>query len=280
MNTNEIREQQRQTWNKFSGGWKKWDNHVLSWLKPVGDELIKSVSLKENYTVLDAATGTGEPGLTAAMLVPKGKVIGQDLAEDMLNLATENARIRGIKNYETVSCDISKTPFPENHFDAVIARFGFMFFPDMQAAANEMARIAKPKAKISTSVWGLPEKNAWATVILSTINQKMQIPPPPDGTPGLFRCARPGIMKEIFEKAGLKNVSEKEVSGINNFDNAEHYWEFMNDIAAPVVSALSKADESTRAAIKATALEKAQKFSSNGKISLPWCAVTITGEKY
>lgn len=279
MNTNEIREQQRQTWNKFSDGWKKWDNHVLSWLKPVGEELIKSVSLKENYSVFDAATGTGEPGLTAAMLVPKGKVTGQDLAEDMLRLAKENARIRGIRNYETVSCDISKTPFPENHFDAVMARFGYMFFPDMQAAANEMARIAKPGAKISTSVWGLPEKNAWATVILGTINQLMQIPPTPDGAPGLFRCAKPGMMKDIFEKASLKNVSEKEVSGSNNFDSAEHYWEFMNDIAAPVVGALSKADEATRATIKATALEKVQKFSFNGKISLPWRAVVITGEK-
>lgn len=279
MNTNEIREQQRQTWNKFSVGWRKWDNHVLSWLKPVGDELIKSVSLKENYKVLDAATGTGEPGLTAATFVPNGKVTGQDLAEDMLELAKENARIRGIKNYETVSCDVSQMPFPDNHFDAVMARFGFMFFPDMQMAANEMARIAKPEAKISTSVWGLPEKNPWATAILGTINQMMQIPPPPEGMPGLFRCSKPGMMKEIFEKSGLKNVSEKEVSGINIFDNAEHYWEFMNDIAAPVVGALSKADEEMKSKIKLTVFEKVQKFSSNGKISLPWCAVVITGEK-
>ena len=279
MNANEIREQQRQTWNKFSSGWRKWDNHVLSWLKPVGDELIKSVSLKENYNVLDAATGTGEPGLTAATFVLKGKVTGQDLAEDMLELAKENARVRGIKNYETVSCDVSKMPFPDNHFDALMARFGFMFFPDMQMAANEMTRITKPGAKISTSVWGLPEKNAWATVILGTINQMMQIPPPPDGAPGLFRCAKPGMMKAIFEKAGLKNVSEKEVSGINSFDSAEQYWEFMNDIAAPVVGALSKADEEMKSKIKSSALEKAQKFSSNGKISLPWCAVVITGEK-
>ncbi len=279
MNSNEIREQQRQTWNKFSSGWRKWDNHVLSWLRPVGDELIKSVSLKENYNVLDAATGTGEPGLTAALLVPKGKVVGQDLAEDMIQLAKENARIRGIKNYETVSCDVSKMPFPDNHFDALMARFGFMFFPDMQKAANEMARIVKPGAKISTSVWGMPEKNAWATVILGTINQMMQIPPLPDGAPGLFRCAKPGMMKDIFEKAGLKNVSEKEVSGTNSFDSAEHYWEFMNDIAAPVVSALSKADEEMKTKIRSAALEKAQKFSSNGKISLPWCAVVIAGEK-
>ena len=279
MKTAEIREQQRQTWNKFSSGWKKWDEHVLSWLKPVGEELISLVSLKDNFQVLDVATGTGEPGLTAAILVPKGKVTGQDLAEEMLEAARENARFRAIKNYETISCDVSKMPFADSCFDAVMARFGFMFFPDMQQAANEMLRVIKLEGKISASVWASPEKNPWASVILGTINQMMQLPPPPEGAPGLFRCAKPGLMKEIFQHAGLKNISEKEISGVNNFENAEHYWEFMNDVAAPVVSALSKADEEMRTKIKKAVFEKAQKFSSDGKISLPWCALIISGEK-
>lgn len=279
MNTNEIREQQRQTWNKFSSGWKKWDEHVLSWLKPVGDELISSVSLKEDFLVLDVATGTGEPGLTAAPFVSKGKVTGQDISEEMLAIATENAQLRGINNYETVACDVSQMPFPEKYFDAVMARFGFMFFPDMQQAANEMFRVLKPGGKISASVWAVPEKNPWASVILGTINQMMQLPPPPEGAPGLFRCAKPGLMKEIFQKAGLKNVSENEISGVNNFDNAEHYWEFMNDVAAPVVSALSKADNEMKTKIKKAVFEKAQKFSSSGKISLTWSALIINGEK-
>lgn len=279
MNTNEIREQQRQTWNKFSSGWKKWDEHVLSWLKPVGDELISSVSLKEDFLVLDVATGTGEPGLTVAPFVSKGKVTGQDISEEMLAIATENAQLRGINNYETVACDVSQMPFPEKYFDAVMARFGFMFFPDMRQAANEMFRVLKPGGKISASVWAVPEKNPWASIILGTINQMMQLTPPPEGAPGLFRCAKPGLMKEIFQKAGLKNVSENEISGVNNFDNAEHYWEFMNDVAAPVVSALSKADEEMKTKIKKAVFEKVQKFSSDGKISLPWGSLIISGEK-
>ena len=33
----QVRDQQRATWNKFSAGWKKWDELVLSWLAPVGN---------------------------------------------------------------------------------------------------------------------------------------------------------------------------------------------------------------------------------------------------
>jgi hypothetical protein len=43
----QIRDQQRQTWDKFSSGWKKWDELVLNWLAPVGQELIRSAALRE-----------------------------------------------------------------------------------------------------------------------------------------------------------------------------------------------------------------------------------------
>jgi hypothetical protein len=32
----EIREQQKASWNKFSSGWKKWDNLVTQFLQPHG----------------------------------------------------------------------------------------------------------------------------------------------------------------------------------------------------------------------------------------------------
>ena len=31
----QIRDHQRETWDKFSSGWKKWDKLVLNWLAPV-----------------------------------------------------------------------------------------------------------------------------------------------------------------------------------------------------------------------------------------------------
>ena len=34
----QIRDQQRETWDKFSAGWKKWDEFVMQWLAPVGQE--------------------------------------------------------------------------------------------------------------------------------------------------------------------------------------------------------------------------------------------------
>ena len=56
-----IREQQRESWDKFSPGWKKWDNLFMEFLKPMGDEIIRLLNPKYNDVVLDVASGTGEP---------------------------------------------------------------------------------------------------------------------------------------------------------------------------------------------------------------------------
>ena len=102
----QIREQQKATWNKFSPGWRKWDDLTMEFLKPVGDEIIRFIKPKGNDLVLDVASGTGEPGLTIATMLPGGKVIMTDLAAGMLEVARENAAKRGIKNVNTTKTKV------------------------------------------------------------------------------------------------------------------------------------------------------------------------------
>lgn len=252
----EIREQQKQSWDKFSPGWKKWDELTMDFLKPMGDEIIASIKPSGNETILDIAAGTGEPGLTIATMLDGGKVTITDLSGDMLTIAKENATRRGIYNIETIACDVCELPFADNSFDAISCRFGFMFFPDMQLAADEMLRVLKPGGRIATSVWNAPEKNFWVTATMGTINKNMELPPPPPGAPGMFRCAKPGLMKEIFEKAGFKNVTEKEVPSKLNSGTVDTYWNMMTEIGAPIVAALSKADDAMRQKIKKEVFEQ------------------------
>ena len=207
----EIREQQKASWNKFSPGWKKWDVLTMDFLKPMGDEIIRLINPQGNEIILDVAAGTGEPGLTIATKLNSGKVIITDLSDDMLEIAREHAMLRGIKNIETQACDVCELPFEDNTFDAISCRMGFMFFPEMQLAANEMVRVLKPGGRIATSVWNGPEKNFWVTVIMGAINRNMNLPAPPVGGPGMFRCAKDELIADIFRQAGLKNVAQSEI---------------------------------------------------------------------
>ena len=274
----EIREQQKKSWNKFSGGWKKWDELTMNFLKPMGDEIIASISPSGTNKILDIAAGTGEPGLTIATMLQGGTVSITDLSEDMLAIARDNAALRGISNIETKACDVCELPFTDNSFDAISCRFGFMFFPDMQLAANEMARVLKPDGKIATSVWNIPEKNFWVTAIMGTINKNMELPPPPPGSPGMFRCAKPGLMKEIFEKTGFKNIIEKEVPTKLSSGTVETYWNMMTEVGAPIVAALSKADDAMQQKIKKEVFELVRQRYPD-KVAIDASAIVISATK-
>jgi ubiquinone/menaquinone biosynthesis C-methylase UbiE len=274
-----IRDQQKEVWNKFSSGWKKWDDLMMDFLQPVGDEIVRLLNPKDNDIVLDIASGTGEPGLTIASRLGAGKVILTDLAEDMLEIAAENAAMRNITNMETCVCDVSKLPFADHSFDAISCRFGFMFFPDMQVAANEMARVLKPGGRIATAVWDLPGKNFWVTAIMETISKNMELPAVLPGAPGMFRCAKTGVIADLFLEAGLTGISEVEIAGKMNCKTTDVYWNMMTDVAAPVVAALSKVDEATKTKIKAEVYDLLRQKYPDGNVVIDSGAIVIYAEK-
>jgi len=275
----DIREEQKASWNKFSPGWKKWDDLMMDFLKPHGDEIIRLIDPQGKDLVLDVAAGTGEPGLTIATLLNGGKVIITDLSEDMLAIARENAEKRGITNIETRACDVSELPFADNTFDSISCRFGFMFFPDMLLAAKEMVRALKPGGKIATSVWNVPEKNFWVTAIGGTISRNMSLPAPPPEAPGMFRCAKNGLIQDLFKQAGLKNTSEREVSGKLKCGTTDVYWKMMTEVAAPFVAALSKADDAMRKKIKEEVYRAVNQKYPGGDVNIDASALVIYGEK-
>lgn len=275
----EIRDQQKATWNKFSPGWKKWDELTMRFLKPMGDAIISELNVTDGDQVLDIAAGTGEPGLSIAAVIPNGNVIITDLAEGMLEVARENASSRGLINVEFAVADVSALPFADNTFDAISCRMGYMFFPDMALATREMVRVLKPGGRIATSVWNTPAKNFWITAMISTINKNIEMPVPPAGAPGMFRCAEPGMIANFFTEAGLTTVNETELVERLLLGEAETFWNFHTDVAAPVVAALNKADEKMKQKIKTEVFEALYSKYRKGEIYLDYSARIISGSK-
>lgn len=275
--TPDISVAQKATWNEFSPGWRKWDDLVIQFLAPQGAAIIDHLSPNGRQRVLDIAAGTGEPGIRIAKRIPGGTVVITDLAEGMLQVAVEKAAREGLTNVEFLEADANALPFPDNSFDAVSCRLGFMFFPDMEKAAREMARVLKPGGRIATTVWAEPEKNFWVTCTMGIINKHVPVPPPPPGAPGMFRCAQAGAISALFTAAGLKEVREREVPCPMPVSTAEQYWEWQMEVAAPVVAALSTADAGTKAKVRAEVIAAIKEHYPQGNI--PASARVITAVK-
>ena len=275
----EIHKQQRQSWNRFSPDWNKWDHLSTDFLKPMNDEIIRLLNLKETDTMLDVASGTDEPGLTSAAKLKGGRVIIANHSEEALEKVRENAIRRGINNIDTYVCDVSALPFANNTFDAISCRLGFMFFPYILSAAREMVRVLKPGGKMVASVWNIPEKNFWAKAIIETINKNMDLPAPAYGAPGMFRCAKDGYMSSLFHHTGLKNISVREVEGNMHCKTPDAYWTLTQEMGTPIVAALNTAGGAMKEKIKREVDQILSQKYADADMVIDSSALVIYGEK-
>jgi len=274
-----ISNEQKGTWNKVANSWKKWDEFTMNFLRPMGDAIIKALDIKTNDITLDIASGTGEPAFSIAAIAERGKVYATDLSEEMLDIAQAYAQKRHINNIVFKVADVSSLPFNDNFFDKISCRMGFMFFPDMHLAANEIFRVCKKDGKVAVSVWGAAENNDWYTTITKVLSKHFEIPPQPANAPGMFRCAAPGLMKQLFEGAGFKNVHEETVYGTVDFETAENYWLNRTEMSESVVKLLRTASEETRKKLKADLLADCNDRLTNGRLIMNYSCLVISAEK-
>ncbi len=275
----EIRDSQRETWAGLSAGWEKWDAVIMDQLGPVSAAMIERLDIAPDQQHLDIAAGTGEPGLSIARLSPKGRVVVTDLVAEMLVIAARRARAQGVANIETKVCSADDLPFDDATFDSVSARFGYMFFPDMAKATAEFARVLKPGGRLCSSVWVKPEDNPWTTIAMQAIASEVVVAPPaPDG-PNMFRCAAPGYVSALYERAGLRDIAEWDVDVDLVTSSPTQYWEMISEHVSLAVAALRQVDQPTRARIRADAIAKVSAFEKDGKVHVPGVARCIVGTK-
>src|SRR5258706_2599867 len=86
-------------WRDSAPFWEKHRENIRLMFAPVTQALVEEARIALGHTVLDIATGPGEPALTiAAQVGPEGKVFGIDPASEMVDAARREADRRGIKN--------------------------------------------------------------------------------------------------------------------------------------------------------------------------------------
>lgn len=119
--------------------------------------------MKVGDTVLDLGSGAGNDAFVARRVVgEKGKVIGVDFSEAMLEKARNNADKLGVNNVEFRLGDIEKLPIGGNRIDVVLSNCVLNLVPNKKAVFAEVFRVLKGGAHFSISdivlEGALPEK--------------------------------------------------------------------------------------------------------------------------
>jgi ubiquinone/menaquinone biosynthesis C-methylase UbiE len=275
----EIQDQQKKVWNTAAPGWKKWDAYLLKRFEPVTQAMLDEAHLAEGQSVLELACGTGEPGIPAAKRLGKGRVTGTDQSEEMMAVAEEKAKAQGVLNYSTRAASALSLPFPDSQFDAVLCRWGIMFFPDPRACLRETRRVMKPGAWASFATWNAPDKNPYLSLPIKVAIQKMGLTPPPPEAPGVFRFPNPQELAALMSEAGFKNPQVREVVGESDFDSPEHYFEFVSEVVGPFRAAMAQAQPAVREQIKAGLLEQVKPLVKDGRVRSPYSSWIVSAQK-
>ncbi|MEI9912965.1 MAG: hypothetical protein WDO71_26985 [Bacteroidota bacterium] len=82
-----------------------------------------------------------------------------------------------------------------------------------------------------------------------------------------------------MKDAGFDNMEEKKIENRVEYNSPDHYWIMMNEVAAPVVAAMSQADHDTKTKIKNDLFQLLEEKKDKGALSLPFAAIIIYGEK-
>src|SRR5262249_5752270 len=155
-------------------------------------------------------TGSGEPALRVAEVVgASGEVVGADPVAEMIDAATRAATRLSLQNARFEVAGVDNLPFPEARFDAVVSRFGVMFFPSPLNGIREMLRVLKPDRKMALAVWHLVDNNPFHHTMARLVDRHAPEPALPPDAPDAFRFASPGKLKEIMIEAEVHEVRER-----------------------------------------------------------------------
>ena len=281
QNVEQVKEQMRKEWGSAAPAWKKYDDQLQKGTGMVRDRMLDLADLAPGKRVLDVACGTGEPAIPAAERVaPGGFVLATDLAEEMLEVAREMAKARGVTNIEFRVADGEQLPVDDGSFDAVTCRWGIMFMPRPDVFAKEAHRALKPGGRVVMAVWASPQQNRAISLPMAVASRYAEIPTPPPGAPGVFSFADPKRLPDVLSAAGFKDVQLEEIAvTMAEFDSGHDYWSYISEFAGPVRTLLAKLPAETKQKIAAEVAAEASGGDPSKPVKLPGVAMIGYGTK-
>ncbi len=240
INPAEFRDAQHQQWDKASVGWKKHSDLIDNAASHISERLVELAGVTAGSRVLDVAAGYGEPSLTAARVAgPNGSVAATDISGEMLAYGRERAQAEGLENIEFIQSDAVSLDFPAGSYDAAVSRWGIIFDPDGEGAAARVRSFLAPGGRMAISSWGPPDRVPFLGVPVMTVMQRLNVPPPPPGTPGPVSRPTPEAIGGLLEGGGFSDVEVEEAEVSFTWGSAEEFTTFVREIAPPITALMA-----------------------------------------
>ena len=206
--TQAFNEEQRTRWNGLDGEyWVSNQDRLDRTLAPVMDPLLAFAAPRAGSTVMDVGCGCGATTIELARAVgPSGHVVGIDISEPMLALATE--RLRKFGNATCRLGDAAGLPLRDLNAELIVSRFGVMFFGDPVAAFANLRTGLAAGGRVRFACWRPINENPWLQIPLHAVYEHApRLPKPDPEEPGPFAFADTARVTRILTTAGFTEPS-------------------------------------------------------------------------
>ena len=277
-------EEQARYWAEDAGPrWVDDEQGYDVMLEPFGAAVLSALDLRPGERVLDVGCGFGTTTLAVAREVgPDGHVDGVDISAAMVARAQDRATLAGTAHVR-FDCADAQTAALDGPYDAVVSRFGVMFFDDPAAAFANIGQAVRRSGRLAFICWRTPAENPWFTIPNGIIMAALpEPPPPPESTaPGPFAFADRSRVVSLLAAAGWAEVSVEpfdsvaRVGGARGVEGAlEHA---RTTLAGRLLVAQAPADrvDAVFAEVRAALVPHEQ----DGLMSLPAAAWVVTARR-
>lgn len=257
--------QQSTHWNDAAGKtWVELQPILDRVLAPFARLVIDAGYPGEGGSVLDIGCGAGATTLAMARRVGAGgRCVGLDISQALASAAGSRAQAEGAANASFMAGDAQVHAFEPQSFDAVISRFGVMFFDDPLAAFANIRHAAKHGGKLAFVAWRSPAENGFMTAASRAAAPFLPPAPPPDpDAPGQFAFADDAKVKRILEASGWSSIEVERADVACEISEGE----LMTYVTrmGPVGAALRDVDQATAERIRAALPSAFARFVQDG----------------
>ncbi|MBZ9744087.1 class I SAM-dependent methyltransferase [Mesorhizobium sp. CO1-1-7] len=202
-------------WNDASGkAWVEMQPILDEILAPFERLVVDAGYPGEGGNVLDIGCGAGATTLAVARRVGNnGRCVGLDISQPLVALATERTQAEEVANASFEVGDAQTYAFESGRFDAVVSRFGIMFFDDPVAAFSNIRQAARRGGKLAFVAWRSPAENDFMTTAGRAAAPFLPTAPAPDpDAPGQFAFADGAKVKRILEASGWSSIDVRQAN--------------------------------------------------------------------
>lgn len=152
--------------------------------------LARLAQVRPGDQALDLCCGTGD--ISFALAQQNATVTGLDFSKEMLAVAEQRNPKAEVQNPVFLQGDAQKLPFANESFDVVTVGYGLRNLASWEAGLAEMARVAKPGARLLVLDFGKPDNGLWRALYFSYL--RLCVP-----VFGLLFCGKASAYAYILE---------------------------------------------------------------------------------